>query len=523
MSSAQKAPVGAIAVALFGAVFSSIFAGAAAQSMAEIGGGLSAAARDASWFLTLYDLGQVMGLPLVWILGRGLGRGRAMALAGFGYALTSAGVALAPDLVGALPLRVVHGVFGGMLPVFMMLMVMSSLRPGQGQAEGLAAYALSATVGAGFSAAVAAGLLEFGGWRALFWVPAAFGFAYAVLASRTLVAEKGQVETLRLADWPSYALLTAGLGALVVAFSEGERRFWLETWWITALLLAGAVGLGFAIQSLRASKSPLIRMSIFLKPTFTWSILVAMMFRGPVLIATWVAPQYLVRTQGYSIAEIGESQLVIGLATLAAIPAAYGFTRFCDPRWPLSLGLGLSATGAWICTGLAPDWAADQLRIVAVLTGVGQALVVTPVLRYAVHGIEAVDGMSCGLLFNLSRLLGHVLATAGLAHLIAQREKLHWERLGEALVLSDPEVGERLTAMVQGVGHWVADPAAASGVAVSGLARQLSVQAHGLALIDAFRALAGLSLLAIVLTWALPVLAPTPPGRPSPRMSGKPS
>jgi DHA2 family multidrug resistance protein len=464
-------PLGALAVSLFGAVVSVVFSAGVAQALAQIGGDLAPGSRQASWILTLYDLGQVAGLPLVWILGRGLGRGRAMALAGLGYALASAGVALAPDLAAALPLRVVQGLFGGMMPVFVMLMVMSSLRPGQGQAEGLAAYALTATIGAGVSTLVAVGLLELGGWRMLFWAPAMLGLLYALIASRTLVGETGQRQALHQADWPGYALLTASLGAFVVAVSEGGRHGWLETWWVTALLLVAAALLGLSLWSLSRSPAPLLRLSIFARPTFRWSILIALVFRGPALLAVWVAPQYLVRLQGYSMAEVGDSLLVMGPATLAALPVAYGLTRYLDPRLPLSLGLALFAAAAWVGAGLSPDGAAGQLTLIASLTAVGQTLVMVPVLRFAVHGIEAIDGLTCGVLFNLARLLGQVLATAGLTQLVAGREQLLWSRLGDSVAATD--LVQRLTA---------------------------------LALADAAWLLAGLALLALVITWALPSL-----------------
>lgn len=63
-----------------------------------------------------------------------------MLLAGLFYTLSSIAVAVSPSFEWSLVARFLHGFFGGMLPVLMMLLVMTSLFPGKEQREGMTLY-----------------------------------------------------------------------------------------------------------------------------------------------------------------------------------------------------------------------------------------------------------------------------------------------------------------------------------------------------------------------------------------------
>jgi MFS family permease len=82
-------------------------------------------------------------------------------------------------------------VFGGVLPTFMMLLVMTSPLPGRARVAGLAVFSLAASAGLGLAALVAAWLIDLGGWRGLFWGQALAGLLYTALAFLVLPGERG--------------------------------------------------------------------------------------------------------------------------------------------------------------------------------------------------------------------------------------------------------------------------------------------------------------------------------------------
>src|ERR1700737_2270453 len=91
-------PWPALAVTAFGALAGTTFPSMVTLSLGDIGGGLSAAADNVAWLGTVYDIGQLISLPLIIYFSQTFGRGKAMQLAGLGYALSSLAMALVPSL-----------------------------------------------------------------------------------------------------------------------------------------------------------------------------------------------------------------------------------------------------------------------------------------------------------------------------------------------------------------------------------------------------------------------------------------
>ncbi|MCY1502440.1 putative multidrug resistance protein EmrY [compost metagenome] len=509
----------AIAVSSLGAVAGTTFSVMAILTIGDIAGGLSVRSDDASWFNTLYNVGAICGLPMVMTMAASLGRGRTMFLAGLFFTLSSIAVAISPYFEWALVARFVHGFFGGMLPVLMMLLVMTSMFPGKGQLEGMTLFALATSIGTGLAASIGGYLLAELGWRWLFWIQTLTGLVYTLLAFRVLPGERGNLDYLRTKDWPSYAFLAAGLSGLMVVMAEGERRFWMETWWIPALLLSSSIGLAYGAHSLWVAERPLLALKIFKKPTFTWAIILSLIFRFGTLLTVWIAPQYLARMQGYKATETGELLLTMVPATLVGFPLAYWLVKRIDSRLVLSVGLLCFAAAAALCSYLAPDWAADQLRTPIMLVGLGQALTLVALLRYAVFGVGKEEGPTCGIIFNLARLYALLGGLGGLWHVVTEREKYHYARIAESLGSTAPLITQRLENSTASFAPFVSDGAAAHGASLAKLSSSAINQAYTLAYGDAFLITTLVMIIGSILVWALPSLPDTPSTPPSPTLA----
>ena len=500
----------ALGVAAFGALIGGAFPISVIFAMGDIGGGLSASADDAAWITTIYNVGQLIAQPLLMILVGALGRGRAMRTAGAGFVLTSLAVALAPTLSLAIAARLFQGLFGGMLPTLMMLLVMTSPLQGRARVAGLAAFSLSASLGVGVAAGLAAWLVSVGGWRMVFWGQVVAGLLYLGLACLVLRQERGDPRRLRSADWASLILIVLTVGLLAIGLGEGERRFWLESWWIAASLACALLTGLLAIDSLRRSPNPLIRLEILAKPTLSWALILQLLFRFGLMVTIAVIPQYLARTQGFRIEQLGPLLAPLAMATLVAGPVAWWTACKFDPRITLSAGLACFALAAALCTVIAPDWAAPQFAGPVILVGAGQALFGIAVLRFATWDITMPQGPSVGVMFNFARVFGLVGGLAVAAHTINEREKFHSARLAESLDLLDPAVSQRLAAQSGAFANWLSDAGAAQRSGMAGLAHVASVQAFTQGYADAFAVIALVLLSAAVLVWALPRLPVIP-------------
>jgi MFS family permease len=503
-ASQPKPPFAALAVAGYGAVLGSLFPVMTVMTVADISGGLSVASDSGALVNTLQNIGAVAGLLAAPSIAAGIGRGRTMAVTGTGFVFASIACAIAPSLGWMLIARFLHGVFGGVLPLMFMLLVMTSLRPGHGQFEGMSLFAASTTLFFGLAASAGGWLVDHWGWRALFWAQAAAAAPYCVAAATVLRSEKGHPGVLRSADWPSYVLLSAGLGMILFALSEGERHFWLEAWWVPALLAGGAILTGFAAHNLIRGERPLLMLAVFRRPTFSWAICLSIFFRFGSLFAIFIVPAYLGRIQGLRPAEIGQLLAVMSPATALALLAAWAMAQRFDSRWLLSAGLACFAFASWLCVGLGSDWAAEQLQCAAIVAGFGMGLFAVAVLRFAVFGANMQDGPTVGVVFNLTRVFGIVCGLAIVTHLVAEREKFHSAILTESLTATDPETAQRLAVTAGAFGRFAADASGAQRAAQATLARAASGQAFTMAFADAFTITAIALALGAVLVWALP-------------------
>lgn len=503
---ASSPPFGAIAVSTFGAVVAATMPLAVILSMPDIAGGLSVSADEASWVTTLYNVGTLAGIPAAVGVAGVTGRGRTMWIFGLGFALSSLVVAVGHSLSWVFIARFLEGFFGGALPLLMMLIVLTSLPPGRGQLEGLTLFAIATSLGGGVAAWAADALIALGGWRALFTSQAVAGGLYALLALFVLRADRGNRALLKAFDWPSFLLLSMGLGLVLVFLAEGERRFWFEKWWIAASLVCGLLCIAFAIQSMRHAKRPLLILSIFRRPTLSWSLILQVAFRFGTLLAVFIAPQYLARIQGFRTEQIGGVMLVMSAATLLTTPVAYWLAAKSDPRIALSVGLAAMALAAAMCVQITSEWASQEFIVPLLLAGMGQALFAVATMRYAVFGANFHDGPSHGIAFNIARTFGLVGGLALVAHTVVEREKFHSAMLAESITNLQPATGEGIAAMMRALISWLPDAAGVQRGAFSRLSHETARQAFSLAYQDAFFITAVVLTVATVLVWALPAL-----------------
>ncbi len=516
----QKPPYAALAVSGYGAVVGSLFPLVTVLSAADISGGLSVAADSGALVNTVQNVGAIAGMLATPALAFGIGRRRTMAIVAAGFVLSSILCALAPTLPLMLVARTLHGLFGGAMPLLFMLLVMTAVPPGRGQFEWMTLFAASTSLFFGAAASIGGLLVEHIGWRALFWSQALLALPYWLASRRALAREKGRLNVLTGTDWPSYALLVVGLSMMLVALSEGERHFWLDTWWISALLAGGLALTGFAVATLHKVGRPLLLLDVFRRPTFTWGIILSLFFRFGQMFAVFLVPAYLGRLQGYRPIETGSVLLVMVPAAALSLAASYLWGRRFDSRWLLSAGLGSFAIAAGLCVPITPEWAAEQLRVGAAAAGLGMGFFSVAVLRFATFQVTMRDGPTVGIIFNLTRVFGIVTGLAILSHLVVEREKFHSAMLVEAIGATSAETSQRLAQAASVFARFSADPAATHAAALASLHRAASGQALTLAFADAFLVTAIALGLSAILVWALPAgpaELPASPKRPASR------
>jgi MFS transporter, DHA2 family, multidrug resistance protein len=188
------------------------------------------------------------------------------------------------------------------------------------------------------------------------------------------------------------------------------------------------------------------------------------------------------------------------------LPARRFLASRWDARLPLSLGLGLFAIGAFVCTDLTPGWQASDFCLALIAIGLGQGLFLVPTIFYATRDVAPQQGPTAAALFNLSRVVGQTFGIAVVGSLITWREKFHSALLVDSLNNTNSALADRFNGLVATFLGTHGDPDLAALQAWKSLSGTASNQAYVLAFADSFVIISLVLAISAILVLMLPPL-----------------
>ena len=177
-----------------------------------------------TWVFTGFLLTSAVATPLLGKLGDTHGKKRLLVISMLIFVVGTVAAALASSIAMLVVARAIQGAAGAIFPLAFGIIRDELPREKVGVGLGL----LSATfgVGGGVGLVLSGVILESLPWTWLFWIGAVPPLIALILVWR-LVPES-PVRTPARLDWWGALTLSAGLAALLVALSEGERWGWLS-------------------------------------------------------------------------------------------------------------------------------------------------------------------------------------------------------------------------------------------------------------------------------------------------------
>jgi DHA2 family multidrug resistance protein len=504
--------IGVIVLATFGSTISSQLVDLA---IADVGGGFSISADDASWIACTATMAEVAGIPIAATLVRAVSLRTVALWTGSIFAVCAFASLHAGSESSLLVLRAVQSFGTGILSVLLFVAVMATLPRGAARNLGLAVFAFASTTPAALNASVGGLMTEHFGWAGLYYFDLAWSLVFVALAW-WLIRPAPPAMRARDIDWPGYVVLSIGLAALILFLKQGDRFFWLESPTIAQAGLVAAVVVPLAILLLLVRQHPLIDLSLLAKPTFGWAIVLATCYRFGLVMAAFVVPQALTRLQGFRIEQIADANIWMFWAECIAVPVAWFWASRGEARLPLSLGLAFFAVGAFLSSRITPSWQAADFRLAMIVIGFGQGLFLLPTVYYATRDVAPEQGTTAAALFNLSRVVGQTFGIAVVGSLITEREKFHSAFLVESLSNANPALVERLNSLVSTFLGGHGDQSLAQLQAWQSLSASLSQQAFVLAFADAFVVISAVLAVSAFLVLMLPALREAPQQRASP-------
>lgn len=364
-------------------------------------------------------------------------------LARFGYRRTYSGAVLLLMCGGmggglsnvyelVLTMRVAEGLAAGVLQPIPGIIIMRAFESHeQGRAMGI--FGFGVVLAPALGPSIGGVLVEWFGWRSIFFVVVPFCLVALVLARRYLTTSgPGDVPAGRHAprlDLPGLALVTLALMALLNGLVElhGSR----PQLGIALLGLAVAALAGFLWHQKRAAQ-PLLQLALFAHRPFAMGSWVAFIYGMGLFGSTYLVPVFMQIGLALPPSQAGAVLLPAGLVLAGTIPIA---GRLAD-RWPVSrlvsAGLLLLALSFLLMVGVGPGTALVLITTWAAVGRIGLGLILPSLNLGAMRGLPHELISQASSTINFVRQLGGAVGVSITGIVLEWRLQVHHAAPGGA-------------------------------------------------------------------------------------------
>ena len=286
-----------------------------------------------------------------------------------------------------LAMRVVEGLAAGVLQPIPAIIVLHAFEPGeQGRAMGI--FGFGVVLAPAIGPSVGGVLVEWWGWRSIFFVVAPFSLLALALALRYLpVAAPGGKAIDRHGariDLGGLALLAGALLLLLNGVADLQGGVALRA---AVLLSAAALAITAFVVHQRRSPHPLMRLDLFTHRTFAMGGTVAFIYGMALFGSTYLVPVFMQIALELPPSQAGAVLLPAGIVLAVTIPLA---GRLAD-RWPVNrvvvIGLVLLALSFIVMVTVGVSTALWLIALWAAIGRVGLGFVLPSLNLGSMRGL----------------------------------------------------------------------------------------------------------------------------------------
>ena len=332
-----------------------------------------ATVHEAQWIVSVYVLALGISTPVAGFLADRYGLKR-MYIAGLAiFVLGSLCAGLAPSLGALVAARALKGIGGGIaVPCGTALLFRGFSKRELGLALGV--FGLALLFAPALGPVLGGWLIDRGHWRWIFFINVPIGAVGILVASRFLVAQRGDGS----APWDGWGLATAvpAFGALLYATSLVTETGWSSPWLLSWLGLGVTALAAFAVIELRGARAPLLDLRLFRRRVFLVATLVGYVTVVAFFGAEFLLPVYMQALRGEAALTVGLVLLPLALCAGLLLPlAGLAYDRI-GPRILVVAGFALLAWNTWQLAHLTATTSIRFLVVLMAIRGVALGLTV---------------------------------------------------------------------------------------------------------------------------------------------------
>ena len=363
----------------------------------------------AAWIVTAYLVGYTVAMPLAGRLSDVYGRVRMFQAALVLFSIGSALVAVAPDFSWIVSARVLQAIGGGATVPIGLAMAVGAVSPEKrGVALGL--VAASAEAGSVLGPLYGGAIIEWIGWRWIFWLDIPQSFMLIAL----LFILTNRPNPSAKMDYVGALALGGALTVLTLALSQ-RSIFSAES--IIPYLMAGwgvALVVVLIVVERRAAQ-PLLASFLYSSRAFVSANITQFMV-GVALIIALVSVPLMAATVMEKSAWDSALHLVRLTAAIPVGAVVGGYIlRWTGVRAVCITGLGFMGVGLLLMSGWGTEVEEIRLSVPLALAGLGFGLVIPPISVSALSASPSHYWGAAASLVTASRMVGMALGLAALS------------------------------------------------------------------------------------------------------------
>src|SRR5687767_10055679 len=301
---------------------------AAAVSLPQIQGALSATQDQIAWVVTANLVATAVATPLAGWLAARLGWRLLCTLCVAGFAVATAACGLAGSIEALVGWRVLQGAFGApLVPVSQAITLASYPRERHGIV--ISIFGMGTVIGPVVGPVVGGELAEAFDWRWVFFMMVPFALV-ALAGCWLFIRDRQAPQPMRL-DWTGFLMLSAALAGLQLMLDRGERAGWFSSMEIVAWAALGALGLYLFIAHTLTHPHPFLDPRLLRERNFALGLMLIFVFGMLNFTPMTMLPPMLQGVAGYPDSVIGWVLGARGLGTMAGFAIMIYASRL-DPR-----------------------------------------------------------------------------------------------------------------------------------------------------------------------------------------------
>src|SRR5271168_3820125 len=460
-----------------------------AASLNDLQAGLSAGPDEISWVQTAYLMAELVMIPFSAFLAQAMSTRWLFSVSAALFTLSSVLCGFAWNIQSMIAFRVLQGFTGGAM-VPSVFAVGFTLFSGKERTMIPAILGVVSVLAPTLGPTVGGLITDSLGWRWIFFINVAPGIAVAVFSSMLVRIDKADLAMFRRIDWAHLVAMAVFLAGLEYVLEEGPRLDWLGDPHIVIAAWVSFVACLLFLERSVFSRSPIVRLSPFRKPTFVFACIFNLVIGFGIYSSTYLIPVYLGRVRGYDSLQIGTTVFVVGCSQLLSTVIAARLSEAVDRRLVITVGLSLFAFSLWLTSHLTAQWGFAELFWPQIVRGLAVMLCIVPSVGMALSLFQGPELRAASGLFNLMRNLGGAIGIAVVNTWLIDNARIEAARIGEALGHNARAASETVAGLAHRLAAATPDPAQAELLARGLFGHSVGQQALALAFDDVFRLMA---------------------------------